>query len=465
MPVVSKKAVRTKDRHGAQTVSSAPRLDAHELELQCETLHGRLAALEAAHDRYRTLFDFAPFGYLTLDHAGLITAINVSGLMMLGHASDRIINSAFGDHIVPADQEVWRRHLAGLAQDSSAGHIELTMHNGHGRSFVVWLETQRDWSPGQSPILRIALLDVSERQRRDTELRLAATAFESQTAIMITDAAGVIERVNAAFTRTTGYTGDEVAGRGVGLLHSGRHDAAFYREMWDTLTHTGAWQGQVWDLRKNGESYPALLNITAIRDAAGDVVHYVGAMHEISQRFAEDEEIARLAYHDPLTGLPNRRLLRDRLQQAFAGSARSGRDGAVLFIDLDHFKLVNDNFGHRHGDLLLQEVARRLSRSLREVDTVARLGGDEFVVMMAADLSAVPRVAAGQAQRAAQKLLAVLNEPYFIGGEPRTVGASIGVALFNAQRDSVDTVLDCSDAAMYEAKLAGRNTVRVFDWS
>jgi diguanylate cyclase (GGDEF)-like protein/PAS domain S-box-containing protein len=306
------------------------------------------------------------------------------------------------------------------------------------------------------------VLYLRETRKAESDLRIAATAFESQEAMMITDARSVILRVNHAFTDITGYSSEEVVGKTPRMLKSGRHDAAFYAAMWDSLGRTGIWQGEVWDRRKSGEVYPKWLTITAVKGVDGQVTHYVGMHTDITQRKAAEDKIEHLAFYDPLTHLPNRRLLLDRLHQALATSARSARLGALLFIDLDNFKTLNDTRGHDKGDLLLQQVAQRLAACMREDDTVARLGGDEFVVMLEG-LGDNPEEAATQAKAVGEKILATLNQPYRLADEEHHSTPSIGIALFADHRDTVDELLKRADLAMYQAKAAGRNTLRFFD--
>ena len=296
----------------------------------------------------------------------------------------------------------------------------------------------------------------------EEQMQIAATAFEAQEGIIITDARQTILRVNRAFTDITGYTAEEVVGRTPHLLNSGHHDAGFFHAMWAQIHSDGFWQGEVWSRRKNGDLYPESLNITAVRNNAGQVTHYVGTMTDITQRKEAERQIEHLAFYDLLTGLPNRRLFVDRLQQAMAGSARSHRLGALLFIDLDNFKLVNDTCGHDIGDRLLTEVAHRLSSCVRDGDTISRLGGDEFVAMLE-HLSESPQEAAAQARGVAGKILDRLNQPYTIAGRTHHSTPSIGATLFVGSRDSVDELLKQADIAMYQAKAAGRNTLRFFD--
>lgn len=304
---------------------------------------------------------------------------------------------------------------------------------------------------------------IDAQQRSDAQLRIAAIAFESQEDMMITDANNVILQVNRAFAETTGYIAEEVVGQTPRLLRSDRHGPDFYTAMWDTIKHTGGWQGEIWGRRKNGEIYPSWLTITAVKSDDGTVTHYVSTETDITARKAAQDQITHLAFYDPLTQLPNRRLLLDRLHQALAASARSGHHhGALLFIDLDHFKTLNDTLGHDKGDLLLQQVAQRLVTCVREGDTVARLGGDEFVVMLEG-LSVHPDEAATQAETSGEKILATLNQPYLLAGYENRSTPSIGVTLFGDHQTSIEELLKQADLAMYQSKTAGRNTLRFFD--
>ena len=304
--------------------------------------------------------------------------------------------------------------------------------------------------------------DINERKLVEEELRIAASAFDSQESLLITDADSVILRVNKAFTVSTGYSAEEVVGKTPRLFKSGRHDAGFYRRMWESINDTGKWQGEVWDRRKNGEIYPKLLTISAVKGSDGVITHYVGSHIDITEQKAVEEKIQTLAFYDPLTGLPNRRLLSNRLQRALASCERHGRSGAVLFIDLDNFKTINDTLGHSMGDFLLQQTAQRLSSCIREGDTVARIGGDEFVVMLE-NLSQDEVEAATQTEFVADKILSVLSQAYQISTHKYHGTCSIGIAIFNNRLQSMDELLKQADIAMYQAKNSGRNAMRFFD--
>ncbi|QDL56558.1 EAL domain-containing protein [Rhodoferax sediminis] len=304
---------------------------------------------------------------------------------------------------------------------------------------------------------------VVHLQRREEELRIAAIAFESQEGMFVADAQWRILRVNRAFEAITGYSLQQALGQQPAtLLGSGRHNAYFYAEMAQQVRTHGTWQGEVWDQHISGREYPVWLIITAVKGDEGSLTHYVATMTDITQRKASEAQIAKLAFYDALTQLPNRRLLMDRLAQAQLVGLRNGRKGALLFIDLDNFKSLNDTQGHDKGDALLQQVALRLRATVREADTVARLGGDEFVVMLE-DLSEDRLEAANAAEMVGVKVLAALNHEYVLGELVHRSTPSVGVTLFGEQAESTDEPLKRADLAMYQAKTAGRNTLRFFD--
>ncbi|HUX63695.1 EAL domain-containing protein [Sulfuricella sp.] len=315
---------------------------------------------------------------------------------------------------------------------------------------------------GQRKGLVVIGRDITERNRAEQELRIAATTFETQESIVVADRDTRILRVNRAFTRLTGYSAEEVIGRTPAMLKSGRQEAEFYRSLWETLTRDKYWQGELWNRRKDGVVFPAWLAITAVTDADGQVTHYVAVSSDLTLRKEADEKIHQLAFYDPLTQLPNRNLLRYRLQLALGYSTRHKSHGAILFIDLDNFKILNNTKGHNIGDLLLIEVAKRLQDCVRSGDTVARLGGDEFVVMIE-ELSEDAQQAAAQAQDIGEMVLASINQPFNLQGFEHHSSSSIGIRLFRGDEISMDDLLKHADTAMYQAKHAGRDTIRFFD--
>ncbi|MBU0594981.1 MAG: PAS domain S-box protein [Gammaproteobacteria bacterium] len=313
--------------------------------------------------------------------------------------------------------------------------------------------------------------DITKRKHAEESLRIAAVAFESQEGMMVTDANSVILQVNRALTEITGYMAEEIIGQTPRLFKSGRHNTAFYAAMWDSIKRTGGWHGEIWDRRKNGEIYPKWLAITAVKSEDGAVTHYVGAHTDISTRKAEEDVIKNMAFYDPLTQLPNRHLLNDRLSQAMAASKRSACYGALMLLDLDNFKPLNDTHGHIAGDQLLIKAAERLNKCVREMDTVARFGGDEFIVMLNG-LGTDKAESTSQAGIIAEKIRAALSEPYLLtirhnekadATVEHHCSASVGVTLFFNYEASYSEILKKADMAMYQAKKAGRNLIRFHD--
>jgi len=300
-----------------------------------------------------------------------------------------------------------------------------------------------------------------EREWQDAEMRardrLAGVVFESSAeAILVTDGQNRVLRVNPAYTRLTGYTEDEVRGRNPRLSASGRHDEAFYAAMWRDILTRGLWKGELTNRRKDGSLYPVSLTVSVVRDERGQVVNHVGLFVDISERVAREDHIRYLSEHDVLTGLPNRALFADRVRQAIMQGRRSQRFAAVLFIDLDRFKAVNDVYGHPVGDQLLQETARRLQAALRESDTVGRQGGDEFLVLL-------PDLAErGDAERVLDKLMTALCEPYRLGALELHVTPSIGASVFPDDGEDFETLVRAADTAMYHSKSNGRGASHFF---
>ena len=294
------------------------------------------------------------------------------------------------------------------------------------------------------------------------ELSIAATVFESQEGMMVTDANYVILRVNHAFTDITGYSAEDSVGKTTYLNTSPIQNTAFYTSMCDSINSTGMWKGEISARRKNGEVYPEYIHITAVKNTLGIVTNYVSTHFDITSSKAASDKIERLAFYDPLTELPNRRLFLDRLKQALAVSAHSGKRGALLFLDLDRFKNLNDTLGHDVGDLLLQQVSVRLTACLREGDSVARFGGDEFVVLLE-NLSEDATGAAAQTKNIAAKISLSLNLPYQLSTHLYYNTPSIGATLFIGHELVAEELLKQADIAMYQSKAKGRNTFRFFD--
>lgn len=295
--------------------------------------------------------------------------------------------------------------------------------------------------------------DVTRLKQQEERLRLAARLMSStQEAMVITDPRGTILDVNPAFCEITGYSTEEVVGGNPRLWKSQHHNAEFYQAIWTALGANGYWRGEIWNRRKNGEAFPSWQTISAVQDEQGRTMHYVSVFSDISNLVQSREQLTYQAYHDPLTGLPNRLLFNDRLTHALTRAERDGSQVAVLFLDLDHFKHVNDSLGHPVGDALLQEVARRLSGVGRKEDTVSRTGGDEFIMLME-DLRDPQDVA-----HLADKLLRALAESHSIQGHDLYISSSIGISLYPRDGENAEVLVRNADTAMYKAKSAGRKT-------
>ena len=303
------------------------------------------------------------------------------------------------------------------------------------------------------------LEDISDRREMVRHLELAQRVFDgSSEAIMVTDADNRIVSVNRAFERITGFSADEVLGRDPGSFKSGRHDASFYQSMWQTLREQDHWRGEIWDRRKDGSIYPKLVCIDTMRDpGSGKVVNHVAVFSDVSDRKASEEKVSYLAYHDPLTGLSNRLALNVHLEHQLAVARRNGTRVALLFIDLDGFKPVNDRHGHAEGDKLLVTLAGRLRRKARESDLVARLGGDEFVIVMEGAFTDqnLATIALGQVE--------AVSKPCTLAAGDVQVSCSIGIACTSPDADTSEALLVNADAAMYRAKAAGRGRYVLFD--
>jgi diguanylate cyclase (GGDEF)-like protein/PAS domain S-box-containing protein len=367
-------------------------------------------------------------------------------------------------HIHPAD-------LVGISNSIEESAHKLTPWQ---QEYRVLLNGEVRWHFGSARPERLddgstlwhgCITDVTERRKSEEQLRVAAAAFELQEGMMVTDAASTILRVNRAFEQVTGYRAEEVIGKKPSVLRSDRQDSEFYQRMWSDIADNGSWQGEIWNRRKDGEVYPEWLVISAVKDNTGRITHYVGAFSDITQRKKAEAQIRDLAFYDPLTGLPNRRLLMDRTAHALAISARNKRYGALMLLDLDHFKKLNDTWGHDVGDQLLVQVAERLKGCVRERDTVARQGGDEFVILLE-DLSLDEAAAIIQAETVGAKILDALDKPYPLrgmAGEGYRNTPSIGICCFLGHNEPVEVLLKHADIALYRAKDAGRNTMRLYN--
>ncbi|SEL13808.1 bifunctional diguanylate cyclase/phosphodiesterase [Halomonas daqiaonensis] len=401
----------------------------------------------------------------------MILVFDAHGRFVYVHAVDR-------DQLLEDPETLLQRHYRGVLPDAVSRQFDQALAElkatgepveteyrvilaGVPRDFQAILSPLAEEGDGSSGVLAV-VREVTQSRATEAQLRIAATAFETHMGMVITDAQARILKVNDTFTRITGYSEAEVLGRNPSLLSSGRHDEAFYQHLWACVRENGSWQGEIWNRRRNGEVYPEWLTISAVHDEAGELTHYVATFSDISQRKAAEAEIHQLAFYDPLTGVPNRRLLLDHLEDALKESYRSEQFGALLYLDLDNFKQVNDTLGYHAGDQLLQQVAGRLTGVLRASDTLARLDGDEFAVLLR-DLGRDPQRVAVLVERVAYKLLGVLQASVTVVGSSVTMTGSIGITLYRDHGTTLDEILQQADMALFQAKQAGRDTLRFFD--
>lgn len=345
--------------------------------------------------------------------------------------------------------------------DQGEAAVEAVLVTKDGRKIPYYFTGRRVEHDG-GPVLIGMGLDLTERRQAEEALRVAAVAFETHDAILITDADANIIRTNRAFTEITGYLPEDVLGKNPRIMSSGRHDHAFFIEMWKKLQHTGLWSGEIWDRHKNGEVYPKWMTITAVKNKWQETTQYVAIFSDITERKRAEEEIRTLAFYDTLTRLPNRRLFLERLRAALPASARRRDYGAVMFLDMDNFKALNDTLGHDYGDLMLVEVARRIRDCVRETDTVARLGGDEFVVLVE-EVSSDKQDASRKIGTVAENIREALARPYLLKEHEYHSSPSIGITLYHGNEETVDILLRHADLAMYQVKNEGRNAIRFFD--
>jgi diguanylate cyclase (GGDEF)-like protein/PAS domain S-box-containing protein len=414
-------------------------------------------ALTESEEKFRGIFEQALDGIVLIDYdSGLIFNCNPEFERQTGRTLEQLRHTRIWE-LCPNDKvktakKYWEFRDAGIGGTDS---LEFEKPDGE----IVPVEFRAAAVTfGDKRYIQSISRDIAARKRAETQLHQAAAVFEStREGVIMTDAALRILMVNHAFTEITGYTEAEALGNTPNMMGSGRHDRAFYAAMWASIAATGHWQGEIWNRRKTGEVYPELLSISAVKNNSGQVIHYVGVFADISKLKASETELEFLAHHDPLTRLSNRLLLLSRLKHTIEIARRDGGRLALLMLDLDRFKDVNDIFGHLAGDELLQRVAARLISRMRDIDTVSRLGGDEFAVLLTNIMH--PEDAA----RVANEIIAALDEPWRLsnGGEVR-IGASVGISLFPEHGGTPVELLQYADAALYQAKTEGRGRFKYY---
>lgn len=428
-------------------------------QVASETRHANQYHLDNSRAHYFDLYDLAPIGYCTINLDGQMLQMNVAISILLGLPRRVLSKKSIAHFIRPEDQNIFYHYCNQLLKNNPPKSCELQMLKPDKQAFWVHITSTVHQSERGLKEIRMAVHDISERKKIEEKLYLAASVFTyAHEGIMITTADGKIIDINNAFSRLTGYSREEIIGKNPRILKSGQHDANFYAGIWQKLLFEGYWQGEIWNKRKNGELYVALQTISAVRDTQGKVRQYISLFSDITLRKEQQQQLEHLAHYDPLTKLPNRVLLADRLQQAMTQAQRRGQQIALVYLDLDGFKNINDKHGHDAGDKLLIALADNMKASLREGDTLTRLGGDEFVAV----LIDLPDAAAGVP--IIQRLLSAAAQTVQIDHKILQVSASLGITFYpQIEETDADQLLRQADQAMYQAKQAGKNRYHVFD--
>ncbi|HEX5697205.1 MAG TPA: diguanylate cyclase, partial [Rhodoferax sp.] len=415
-----------------------------------------VAALRKSEAQQRAILQTAMNGFWMADLQGRLLEVNQAYVRMSGYSMQELLRMNFTDLEALRSSAEIATHIRRIM--ATGGDRFETRHRGKdGKIFDVEVSVQYLATEGGR--LVAFLNDITENKKAQQRLLLTANVFtHAREGIMITDAAGMIVDVNESFTRITGFGRHQALGKTTQILRSDRHPAAFFEAMWSSLKHDGQWNGEVWNRRQNGEDYAVMLNISAVRDARGQVQNYVALFLDITAIKAHQRELENLAHYDVLTGLPNRVLLADRLNHAMAHCERRNQKLTVVYLDLDGFKSINDQHGHELGDFLLKQVTSRMKQALREGDTLARIGGDEFVAVLI-DLNDRQ-----MAEALLNRLLAAAAEPFLNGELLLQISASVGVTFYpQAEAVEADQLLRQADQAMYQAKLSGKNRFHFFD--
>lgn len=407
-------------------------------------------------------FQDLPTGICLLQH-GRLVCLNAAAIEVLGRPARVLRDLGSLDEVaIEQDREHVAAVLGGDCEEGTRHTLRFSVHCEDGSIRLLEFVFARTEFNGDGAVIG-TLADVTEQDRLQRQLELAAAVFDSSyEGVIICDAQLGIQMVNPAFTAITGYSGDEAIGRTPGMLSSDRHGAAFYQEMWEMIELSGHWEGEIWNRRKNGDVFPEFLSITAMKDADGLVGHYIGVFTDVTHRKLSDRQLHRLVHYDTLTDLPNREMFKQQLKSRMVRARSNHAQLALIYIDVDNFKAINDSFGHAEGDSLLQVIAERLKNTLREgdrrrpPDIVARLGGDEFVVMID-DLHEVDHAGV-----VAQKILERIQRPVSLGGYTLPLDASLGIAVYPVDAENVDDLLHHADMAMYQAKRSGRGHYEFF---
>jgi diguanylate cyclase (GGDEF)-like protein/PAS domain S-box-containing protein len=479
-------------------------LQVHQIELEMQNEELKQARItEKLHYRYTELFEFAPIAYFAFDQKGIINQVNRRGASLLGLERNNVVGKLFSNYITAQDRDIFKCCLAKAFGDGGIQSCEILGQIGNK---TLWLDIEANLGITGTDCLfvviditdrkkaeesqklankekenranELALANIElafqnkekdkradeltlaneEKEKRANELALAAKVFtHAREGIMITDAKGNIIEVNDTFSDTTGYSRQECIGNKPRILQSGWQSPKFFADMWQSILKDGHWSGEIWNRRKNGEMYAEIKTISAVHDEHGITTHYVALGNDITPMKEHQNQLEHIAHYDILTNLPNRVLLADRLSQAMLQCSRHKQYLAVVFIDLDGFKAVNDSYGHDVGDELLIAISVRMKNVLREGDTLSRIGGDEFVAVLA-DLATVE-----DCEPVVERLLLAASDPVTVSDVVLNISASIGVTLYPQDNSDTDLLMRHADQAMYVAKASGKNRYHLFD--
>ena len=398
-------------------------------------------------------------GFVRYTPDGKIIEFNETYRLMVGYEEEELKSMYLHDLTSEYSQAIECRIFEKLVQ--TKGYSEIYEKQALHKDGTIFPVEKRTFfstdENSQNDSIWAIVSDISQRKKYEEKLRLLASVFENTVeGIVITDLNGIIEEVNPGFTAITGYSAQEAIGNNPSILKSNHHNADFYREMWRDIMATGHWSGEIWNRRKNGESYPERLSINSVTDYRGDVSHYISVFYDITDIKRGEEQLQHQAYHDALTGLPNRLLYIDRLESALPRARRHNTQAAVMVLDLDNFKNINDSLGHNVGDRFLQKIANVLTDTLREEDTIARIGGDEFAVLILAE------ECQWNACEVAQRILAAFANPILVDKNELFASFSIGISVFPTDGDDAETLIKNSELAMYRAKAQGKNNYSLY---
>jgi diguanylate cyclase (GGDEF)-like protein/PAS domain S-box-containing protein len=399
---------------------------------------------------YEKIIQATGEGYWMVDASNArIIDVNDTFCQMVGYSREELLTMRIPDLEAVESAEETAAHIRKIME---TGHDIFETRHRHKEGHIVEFEISVSYADIHGGVFFVFTRDISERKRQQEMMMLSSLVVNTSSAtVMVTDAENRIVSVNPAFTKITGYLPEEVIGQNPSILSSGKQSKEFYHEMWEALLQTGHWQGEWWNKRKDGEEYAEQVNMNLLRRSDGSIYRHVKISTDITEKRRQDDKVWYHANYDSVTALPNRRLFLDRLGYELKKCERSGISLAVLYIDLDYFKDINDTHGHDAGDLLLIEASRRISNCIRNTDTVARLGGDEFAVLLI-DLADTSRVDA-----VAKHINDTLSQPFHLHDIEATVSASIGIATNTGDSDTMKDIIRRADLAMYKAKRGGRN--------